>query len=132
MKTEKLSKAEYRDYIKSPAWQETRKRFWKSKLPKYCYCCEISDVPLDLHHRTYKSLGKENLSHLVLVCRDCHNRIHETQKTEDINLWAATKLIRNRIRRRERKRQRKLSKKTRSSRIRVFNPVSSSWENLDP
>lgn len=104
MKTPRLPRSEYHTYMKSEAWQETRKRFWRSKLPKVCYCCEISGVPLDLHHRSYKSFGNEKLMHLVLVCRPCHDEIHETQVREDLNLWAATKLIRKRCRRRERKR----------------------------
>lgn len=88
------SKSEYYSYLRSPEWQETRKRFWRSKLPKLCYVCGCDDVPLDLHHRSYKTLGCESLTHLVLVCRSCHNEIHRLQKKQQVNLWAATKKVR--------------------------------------
>lgn len=96
----KLSRREYKGYINSEDWQKTRKRFWKSKLPKCCYVCEIKGVPLDLHHRSYKSLGHENLTHLTLVCRECHTDIHRIQKDEGLNLWRATKKARTRFRKR--------------------------------
>lgn len=67
----------YADYIRSKAWQQVRRRFWASRLPKECYCYGWLDGPKDLHHRTYKNLGRENLRDLVPLCRDCHDRVHE-------------------------------------------------------
>lgn len=93
----KLQRSEYRGYIASEEWQKTRKRYWRSSLPKYCYVCKADGEVLDLHHRSYKTLGKENLNHLVLVCRPCHDSIHETQKREGIGIWAATKKVRKRF-----------------------------------
>ena len=57
----------YAEYIQSEAWQEVRRRFWASKLPKECYCCGQEDGPKDLHHRTYKNLGNETLGTLCPV-----------------------------------------------------------------
>lgn len=104
----------YLEYINSQAWQRTRYRYRTSKLSQNCYCCERSDVPMDLHHKTYKSLGKENLNHLTKVCRSCHNMIHEIAKEKRIHIWIATKIVRNTFRRKQikiEKKQQKIVKK---------------------
>ena len=93
----------YRDYIKSQAWQRKRREYYSSNLYKTlkgegkwnCYCCGCNNRPLDLHHRTYKRLGNENISvDLIPVCRKCHSEIHEREKS-GTQLWTATKKIRS-------------------------------------
>jgi len=99
-----MNRRGYYDYIKSEKWQQKRKDFYSSKMFKHlkgsgkwnCYCCECNNKPLDLHHRTYKRLGNENIAvDLIPVCRECHNEIHTLQKS-GIQLWKATKQIRKR------------------------------------
>ena len=99
----------YLEYINSIEWQSKRKQFYKSKLYKNykgtskwnCYCCMVGDVPLDLHHRTYKRLGNENIAvDLVPVCRKCHIDIHKLAN-QGIDLWSATKRIKNRNKRKK-------------------------------
>ena len=42
-------------------------------------------------------LGHERLTDLVLVCRDCHNEIHEYAKENPtVGLWIATSKVRRR------------------------------------
>jgi hypothetical protein len=108
-----LTKKDYYEYIKSEKWQETRKRYYNSKLYKTfkskkkgwnCYCCSASDVPLDLHHRSYKRLGEENIAiDLVTVCRECHEKIHHLMKESNVSLWKATKKIKSRHTKKQRK-----------------------------
>lgn len=97
----------YYDYINSKEWQKKRKDFYSSNLYKQikgegkwnCYCCQASNVPLDLHHRTYKRLGNEHIGiDLVPVCRNCHNEIHKLEKS-GVQLWKATKKIKNKRKR---------------------------------
>lgn len=106
-----MEKINYYQYIKSEEWQQVRRKFYSSKMYKClcetgkwsCYCCGVSDKPLDLHHRTYKRLGKENISiDLVPVCRDCHNKIHILEKG-GMGLWGATKTVRKKCRRNKKK-----------------------------
>lgn len=94
----------YYEYIKSDAWKEKKKKFYSSKMYKLlkgegkwnCYCCSKNDVPLDLHHRTYKRLFNEHIGiDLVPVCRDCHSEIHKLFNTKKVTLWKATKKIKN-------------------------------------
>lgn len=82
--------------MRSAAWQAVRARYWRSKLPKFCFCCLALDVPLDLHHRTYKNLGNERLIDLVAVCRTCHDEIHALAASSRMNMWQATRVVANR------------------------------------
>lgn len=102
----KKDRIKYYLYINSEQWKQKRRDFFASnihkcysKLGKWnCYCCEAIDVPLDLHHRSYKRLGNERIStDLIPVCRKCHNDIHyllKKNKKNGWNLWGATKAIR--------------------------------------
>lgn len=67
---------DYRAYLRTPHWQDVRRRYWASKMPKRCAVCGRTDTPLDLHHRTYKRIGNERLSDLILLCRQCHEETH--------------------------------------------------------
>jgi hypothetical protein len=112
-----LSRSEYYGYIRSPAWAEKKRQYYASKMYKtlksrnngwICYCCFANDKPLDLHHRTYKRLGEENIAvDLVPVCRDCHEKIHKLHKSTKISLWSATKKIRKPAKRKEKIAKRK-------------------------
>lgn len=95
---------QYDEYIKSEKWQQTRKRYFSSKMNKcdklngqwVCYCCHTFDATLELHHRTYKRLGNEYLRDLVPVCKSCHKKIHEFyEQNNKKNLWWCTKKIRS-------------------------------------
>jgi 5-methylcytosine-specific restriction endonuclease McrA len=69
----------YRDYLLSPEWQEKRKE--ALRLAGYrCQVCYAGDVTLDVHHRTYKRLGHELMTDLVVLCRPCHGIFHKHGK----------------------------------------------------
>jgi hypothetical protein len=67
---------EYQEYLRSPHWQEVKERYRRSKLPQKCKVCGSISF-LNLHHRTYNHLWKENISvHLYYLCKSCHEAIH--------------------------------------------------------
>ncbi len=100
----------YTKYIQSEVWRRKRRKYFTSKMYKtyptgkkagkfVCYCCG-SEERLDLHHRTYKRLGKERIAvDLVPVCKGCHSNIHKLHK-EGRTLWRATKKVRRKLRKR--------------------------------
>lgn len=92
--TRTVSRSEYREYIRSPEWQEVRKRYFASKLPKECYVCGLSNSVLHLHHRTYKNLGNERLMDLVPLCPEHHFAVHEFHRETNFDLWKATRVYR--------------------------------------
>ena len=62
----------YDEYKKSPAWQRKRKAV-KQRDGGQCVC---GAPATEMHHKTYNNLGKEPLSELVMLCNECHNRLH--------------------------------------------------------
>ena len=102
----KRRRINYPRYMRSPQWAEKKRRFFASRMWKNnppgneggwkCYCCEADNVPLDVHHRSYRRLGNENIAvDLVAVCRLCHEEIHLVGKRDKIDAWEATKKVRD-------------------------------------
>jgi uncharacterized radical SAM superfamily Fe-S cluster-containing enzyme len=94
---QKIGYRDYNHYLRSTHWKSVRKRLLKSKLVKrnlkdepVCECCYRNDIQLHIHHKTYKSLGKEKLMHLALVCELCHSLIHQIVLTKPTTLWKAS------------------------------------------
>jgi hypothetical protein len=97
----------YADYIRSAEWAEVKRRYRASKLPKKCVVCQNPNV--DLHHKTYKRLGKEWLTDLAPLCRNHHTRVHDRVKSGKGGLWKGPRQLRkieqkNRARRQKGKR----------------------------
>jgi hypothetical protein len=77
----------YKAYLQSDHWIALKKRFYK-KYPRQCAICE-SKGQVDLHHRTYKRLGKERITDLVALCREHHSAFHEEHDFSF--MWQKTK-----------------------------------------
>lgn len=47
--------------------------------------CEVCNfMAVDIHHIKYKSRGgKDELSNLMALCRNCHNKAHDEEYKED-------------------------------------------------
>ena len=77
----------YKAYLKSAHWQ----RFKIMKLHKVCACevC-LSKERLCLHHKTYATLGNEQLSDVIVLCNKCHSLLHEFIGVIDRTLKAKT------------------------------------------
>ena len=83
----RLGYSSYAEYLGSPHWQAVRNQYRASKLPQTCVVCHDQNV--DLHHRTYKRLGRERLTDLVTLCRSHHEAIHD----RGLDLWRGAKLL---------------------------------------
>jgi hypothetical protein len=72
-KFRELFRGLYEIYLKSPYWKAKRKEIVKLQ-GGICNKCDnyISDV----HHKTYKNIGNENLEDLEGLCRYCHKVKH--------------------------------------------------------
>lgn len=92
----------YNKYIQSDKWKSVRKRYYSSKLIKKCYICE-SIKNLNLHHKSYKTLGKENLNHLLPLCKKHHYLVHQYLNSAKkygytrVNIWNVVKKYYKRI-----------------------------------
>jgi hypothetical protein len=87
----------YQEYLASEHWKDLRRRFWASKLHnRTCFVCGKGNVPLDVHHNSYRKMGREPLWHLCLLCRDCHTTTHKFLKTRQKGcLWGAARALKN-------------------------------------
>ena len=66
---------QYREYLKSDAWQ--RKRYVVLKRDNWT--CQYCGVPAtEVHHKKYAKyqIGKEPIKWLVSLCRTCHEKQH--------------------------------------------------------
>ena len=62
----------YKIYLKSKAWAETREELFK-KVGRLCIC---GDSATQAHHKTYENVGKEDiLKDLVGLCKECHANV---------------------------------------------------------
>ncbi len=105
----KLGYASYKEYLNSQHWYRIKDKFYgsdrvtrDSKGNVLCSSCNKAK-PTEVHHLTYKSLGKEELIHLIALCRDCHQAQHKhrnykggirgnpVEEAEQIRVWIETK-----------------------------------------
>jgi len=69
-----LRAMQYGDYLSSPEWSKQRK--WALDRAKgKCATCG-SGRSLNVHHRDYANVGKEDREDLIVLCRPCHSAIH--------------------------------------------------------
>jgi 5-methylcytosine-specific restriction endonuclease McrA len=68
----------YRDYLNSPQWKKKRRKVHKHYGGKCCRCGSTQD--LRVHHRHYRTLFREAMADLELLCDGCHQNEHEGSK----------------------------------------------------
>ena len=73
-----IQQIDYDDYLCSPEWKYKRMK----KLTSSGHICKHcgSKENLDIHHLTYERLGRELDEDLLVLCRDCHSKIHNATK----------------------------------------------------
>jgi 5-methylcytosine-specific restriction endonuclease McrA len=71
----------YGDYLHSPGWR-ARVEAAIDRAGGRCQVCNADRwlARLDVHHRTYERLGREEPGDLTVLCRDCHRLFHERGK----------------------------------------------------
>ncbi len=85
---EKLGLKNYAQYLVSNEWKETKGRYRVSDKPQSCAVCYAPNV--DLHHKTYKRLGRERLDDLACLCRRHHDELHERV----LDMWLGIQILR--------------------------------------
>jgi 5-methylcytosine-specific restriction endonuclease McrA len=68
-------KIDYQAYLRSANWKAIRER----SLRRANHKCELcgSNASLQVHHKTYKRLGRERMKDLQVLCDGCHRNTHE-------------------------------------------------------
>lgn len=70
-----MKRRTYGEYLNSPHWKKTRAEARRRAKGR----CRVCGTPasLETHHKTYKHLGRERQSELVVLCADHHGACHE-------------------------------------------------------
>ena len=69
------SKIDYKCYLKTMVWDNTRKKKLKEAGYK-CQLCSKTDAELHVHHNTYERIGDEDMNDLIVLCESCHKKFH--------------------------------------------------------
>ena len=70
----------YHEYMTSDTWMSLRKRVL-DRDEYICQSCHRSEAT-QVHHLNYKHLGAEPMFDLVSVCRSCHEKITELDRSK--------------------------------------------------
>lgn len=79
----------YKDYLNTKHWNNIKNKFYNDFRNASCQICN-NKTNLNLHHKTYKRIGKEYISDLIVLCKYCHNYIH---KHKYLNKWLEDSLF---------------------------------------
>lgn len=71
------SKQQYHTYLDSKDWKH-RRRDIRKRAHGNCERCHLGNAD-DVHHLTYERIGHEYPSDLLVVCRECHEYLHNIQ-----------------------------------------------------
>jgi hypothetical protein len=112
----------YKEYMNSKHWHKAKLRFKNSKLyNNKCHICNTheNNTVILIHHKTYKTIGNENLNHLSALCEKCHVELHklwqkaiaEKKNLSKTNRWFLVKKMRKQFQKNEMKKITKLNNK---------------------
>lgn len=67
----------YKDYLNTKHWEFLRIQIGV-KCKRTCQSCSkvFEERNYHVHHITYKRIGQERLNDLILVCKECHRKLH--------------------------------------------------------
>lgn len=73
-------KSQYRNWLKSPQWEEVR-QLCIAAGQGTCEGCGLVSIKNDAHHIHYpEEWSKTKINHLRILCRECHKKIHSITK----------------------------------------------------
>lgn len=72
---EKAGFPSYQSYLASEHWKSFRAFFLSRKENQVCKICGAKTV--EVHHRTYHRLGKEQFGDVISLCRFHHQNLHD-------------------------------------------------------
>ena len=72
-----MNKIQYKEYLNSEHWITFRRSIYSKR--NRCQRCGITKT-LNIHHITYKNLGKETNDDVLVLCNFCHFKGHQKKK----------------------------------------------------
>ena len=71
-----LKSMPYGEYLQTSHWQAKRREALEH-AKKRCQYCGARAVELHVHHKTYERRGDERMDDLIVLCKDCHAKVHK-------------------------------------------------------
>jgi len=76
-----MNKEQYKLYLQTPHWRGFRERVLLRSVVSGRYKCEscgdlFSRSDMEIHHKHYKSVGRERPDDVAVLCGGCHSRTH--------------------------------------------------------
>jgi len=87
----------YKDYLQSEHWKMTRKKALDF-YGRECNRCGDKRY-LNIHHKNYLNYGCEQMEDLEVVCKSCHQKIHDKKRTVPIPDKRGARQLRKEIKR---------------------------------
>lgn len=82
----RISSEGYQDYLKTPAWRQTRGKALRAANFQCSKC--LAKRQLEVHHKTYERLGHERPEDLEVVCSGCHKGHHFNQFQTELGVFS--------------------------------------------
>lgn len=71
----------YHSYICSTRWRTNAARLSELAFSggrcRLCFESGTPEAPLEVHHATYRRLGRESVGDLIALCRPCHRGVED-------------------------------------------------------
>lgn len=83
----------YREYLRTPHWKRVRTAYWASGLEVECAVCGTGQE-VELHHKSYRNLGRETPADLVPLCRTHHGALHRLRRSPTGERLPTVRLVR--------------------------------------
>jgi 5-methylcytosine-specific restriction endonuclease McrA len=74
----------YEEHLRSSQWQSIREIKIDS-VGDRCERCGNDYLQLEVHHRHYRTLGREQLEDLEVLCKKCHEDEHLLRRARAFN-----------------------------------------------
>ena len=70
----------YKNYLLSDEWRKFRKEVLSTRTKCQNCGCSVKNTIPNIHHINYKNIFKETLEDVLVLCQDCHLRLHNKPK----------------------------------------------------
>ena len=83
LRLQELKAMDYTDFLKTPEWDNTRKKTLRRAGYK-CQLCNKDKTTLNVHHKTYERIGEELPGDLIVLCKGCHAKFHDKLEVRNV------------------------------------------------
>jgi hypothetical protein len=85
---------DYQEFLKSDFWKELKEKLKQKPFYQKCSCCGNKEE-IELHHINYKDILNSSSERFIFpVCRDCHQKIHNISREQNISFKNASRKLR--------------------------------------